>query len=62
MNQAVNSDDTLAPEHGSPDFPAVGLPMLGGVMSPESDDFDAFVRKSQPRERYQMIDSQAATL
>jgi hypothetical protein len=50
MNQAVNSDDTLAPEHGSPDFPAVGLPLLGRVMSPGSDDFYAFVRKSQPRE------------
>jgi hypothetical protein len=62
MNQAVNSDDTLAPEHGSPDFPAVGLPMLGSVMSPGSDDFDVFVRKSQPEgDRYQMIDYQAAT-
>jgi hypothetical protein len=63
MDQAVNADGTLAPEHGSPDFAAVGLPLLGSVGSPGSDDFDVFVRKSRPKEAgNQMIDSQAATL
>jgi hypothetical protein len=50
MNQAVNPDGTLAPEYGSTDFAAVGLPMLGRVVRPESDDFDVFDRKSQPKE------------
>jgi hypothetical protein len=50
MNQAVNPDDTLAPKHGSTDFAAVGLPMLGRVVRPEKDDSDVFGRKSHPKE------------
>ena len=62
MNQALNPDDTLAPEQCFPDFAAVGLPLLGRVGGPGSDDFEVFVRKSQPGgDCYQMIDSQAAT-
>jgi hypothetical protein len=53
MNQALNPDDSLAPEQCFPDFAAVGLPLLGRVVGPGSDDFDVFVRKSQPEgDRY----------